>query len=188
MSEKLFLNAQSLLQDAYKLAALVLESGFKPDFMIAVWRGGVPVGIAVQEYLGVHGVETDNIAIRSSAYSKDIDNPKDHIRVDGLNYLIKNIRHSDRLLIVDDVFDTGRSIEAIIEQLARATRLNMPEDVRVAVPYYKPARNCTARTPDYFLHETGAWLKFPHSVEGLSKEELANERPELFRIIKDYLP
>ena len=47
----------------------------------------------------------------------------------GLNYLMKNIHHDDSLLIVDDVFDTGRSIEAIIDELQRRTRLNMPKDM-----------------------------------------------------------
>lgn len=187
MNQKRFLSAQSLLQDAYELAARILESGFKPTFMIAVWRGGVPIGIAVQEYLAVHGIETDNIAIRSSSYDNGIDRKKNSVRVDGLNYLIKNIQHTDRLLIVDDVFDTGRSIDAIITQLKQATRLNMPEEIRVAVPFYKPDRNKTSRIPDYYLHKTEAWLKFPHSIEGLNKEELAQERPELFSIIRQYL-
>ena len=55
----------------------------------------------------------------------------------------------------------------------------MPHDVRVAVPYYKPSRNKTQRVPDYYLHETDQWLKFPHSLEGLTKEEVLNNRPNL---------
>mgnify|MGYP001951160615 CR=1 FL=1 len=102
--------------------------------------------------------------------------------------LVKNIQRHDKLLLVDDVFDTGRSIEAIINELQKKTRLNMPEEVRVAVPYYKPTRNKTERTPDYYIHETEAWLKYPHSLEGLSSEEIAQYRPRLYEIIKSYLP
>ncbi len=188
MSEKQFLTAQGLLNDAFELAAKVLESGFRPTFMIAVWRGGAPIGIAVQEFLAYHGVETDNIAIRTSSYAAAIDQQAKQVNVHGLNYLMKNIQHHDSLLIVDDVFDTGRSIEAIIDELQRRTRLNMPHDVRVAVPYYKPSRNQTDREPDYFIHETEAWLKYPHSLEGLSNEEIAKGRPELYEIIKHHLP
>ena len=47
MADKLYLTAQGLLEDSYRLAADVLKSGFRPTFMIAVWRGGVPIGIAV---------------------------------------------------------------------------------------------------------------------------------------------
>jgi len=99
-----------------------------------------------------------------------------------MNYLIKNIRHEDRLLIVDDVFDTGRTIEAVIAHLRDKARRNTPEDIRVAVPYYKPARNQTERVPDFYLHETERWIKFPHSVEGLSAEEIRSHRPELAAI------
>ena len=55
-----------------------------------------------------------------------------------MGYLIKNVTHEDRLLIVDDVFDTGHTIEAIITELRAKTRRNAPHDIRVAVPWYKP--------------------------------------------------
>lgn len=188
MAEKQYLSAQGLLEDSFRLGKLILESGFKPTFMIAVWRGGAPMGIAVQEYLAFHGIETDNIAIRTSSYAAGIDMQSREVKVHGLNYLMKNIQAHDKLLIVDDVFDTGRSIEAIINELHRRTRRNMPGDVRVAVPYFKPSRNQTNRVPDYYVHETEAWLKYPHSLEGLSREEIAKGRPDLFEIIKDHLP
>jgi hypoxanthine phosphoribosyltransferase len=188
MAEKQYLSAQGLLEDSFRLGKQILESDFRPTFMIAVWRGGAPIGIAVQEYLAFHGVETDNIAIRTSSYAAAIDQQSRQVKVHGLNYLMKNVQAHDRLLIVDDVFDTGRSIEAIINELQRRTRLNMPHDIRVAVPYYKPSRNQTDREPDYYLHETEAWLKYPHSMEGLTAEEIAKGRPELYDIIKDHLP
>lgn len=188
MSEKQYLSAQGLLEDSFALAAQILASGFRPTFMIAVWRGGAPVGIAVQEFLAYHGVETDNIAIRTSSYAAGIDQQAKEVKVHGLNYLMKNVCHEDSLLIVDDVFDTGRSIEAIIDELQRRTRLNTPHDIRVAVPYYKPSRNQTGRVPDYYIHETEAWLKYPHSLEGLTNAEIKQGRPDLYEIIKDHLP
>jgi hypothetical protein len=57
----------------------------------------------------------------------------------------------------------------------------------VAVPYYKPARNETDIVPDYFLHETASWLKYPHSLEGLTPAEIAEHRPEIYRIIGDLI-
>ncbi len=183
MSEKLYLDAQQLLEDSFALAAKVVKSGFRPTFIVAVWRGGAPMGIAVQELLAFHGIESDHIAIRSSSY-QGIDQQAREVRVFGLNYLVKNVRQSDRLLIVDDVFDTGRSIDAIIDDLQRKARRNTPHDIRVAVPYYKPSRNESSRTPEYFLHETTQWLKFPHSLEGLSAEEVRENRPALFDILQ----
>lgn len=185
--EKVYLTAQSLLEDSFKLAHQILESGFKPTFIIAVWRGGAPIGIAVQEYLHFHGIHADNIAIRTSSYS-GIDNQSREVKVLGLEYLVKNMQHHDRLLIVDDVFDTGRSVEAIIDELSKQTRLNTPEDIRIAVPYYKPTRNQIDREPDYVVHETYDWLKYPHSLEGLTVDEMEQKRPEIYQIIKNHLP
>ena len=100
-----------------------------------------------------------------------------------MNYLIKHVQFEDKLLIVDDVFDTGHTIEAVIEHLMTKARLNTPGEIRVAVPYYKPSRNRTRRVPDYFLHETEHWIKFPHSLEGLTAEEISANRPALQRIL-----
>ncbi|MBL4630259.1 MAG: hypoxanthine phosphoribosyltransferase [Paraglaciecola sp.] len=186
--EKTYLTGEQLLTDSFKLAKLVFDSGFRPTFIIAVWRGGAPIGIAVQEFLSYQGIETDNIAIRTSSYAAGIDKQSREVNVHDLNYLIKNVQHTDKLLIVDDVFDTGRSIEAIINNLQEKTRLNMPEDIRVAVPFYKPTRREVDRIPDYYIHETADWLKYPHSLEGLTPDEMAEHRPALYDIIKDHLP
>ena len=144
------------------------------------------MGIAIQELLAWYGIETDHIAIRTSSYT-GIDGHSHEIRIHGMNYLIKNCTDEDRLLIVDDVFDTGLTIEAIINHLREKARLNTPQEIRVAVPYYKPSRNQTERVPDYYLHETAQWLKYPHSLEGLTPEEVAENRPELYAIIRDRL-
>ena len=59
----------------------------------------------------------------------------------------------------------------------------MPKDVRIAVPWYKPSRNQTKLTPDYFIHETAEWLVFPHELDALSPAELKQARPEVAAII-----
>jgi hypoxanthine phosphoribosyltransferase len=186
MSEKQYLSAQQLLEDSFRLGATIIEDGFRPSMMVAIWRGGVPMGIAIQELLTWFGIETDHIAIRTSSYS-GIDGRSHEIRIHGMDYLVKHCRREDRLLIVDDVFDTGLTIDAVITHLEDRARLNTPGDIRVAVPYYKPARSRVKRVPDYYLHETASWLKYPHSLEGLSVEEIAANRPELYAILKDQL-
>ena len=183
MSEKLYLSAQGLLEDSFRLAAKVLQSGFRPSFIVAIWRGGAPIGMAVQEFLDYFGVPTDHIAIRTSSY-QGIDGRSSEVRIHGTSYLIKNVDFEDRLLIVDDVFDTGQTIRAVIEHLREKARLNTPGDIRVAVPYYKPSRNQTELVPDYYLHETEQWIKFPYSLEGLPLDEIRDERPEIYEVIK----
>lgn len=184
---KLYLDAQDLLESAFRLAATIYDSGFRPSFVVAVWRGGAPIGIAVQEFFATHGVRTDHIAIRTRAYDVGIDSRRREIDVQGLDYLTDRLTPADRVLIVDDVYDTGRSVAAIIDRLSALCRRNMPTDVRVAVPWFKPSRNETSRTPDYFLHTTECWLKFPHSLEGLSRAEIMAHRPELWAVLQPHL-
>jgi hypothetical protein len=105
------------------------------------------------------------------------------VAVHGLDYIIRKIRHDDRLLIVDDVFDTGNTIVAVIEEITRRARGNTPEDIRIAVPWYKPTRNQTSIKPHYYLKETAEWLVFPHELDALSPEELLSSRPQLHDII-----
>ena len=115
-TEKTYISAQSLLEDSFRLGVQVLDSGFRPSFIVGVWRGGTPVGIAVQELLDFFGVETDHIAIRTSLY-RSIGRPGSRIRVHGMQYVIDHVEADQSLLIVDDVFDTGLSIDAVISHL-----------------------------------------------------------------------
>ena len=176
--DKVYISASELLVDAFRLAEQIYQSGFRPHFIVGVWRGGAPVGIAVQEYLDYVGVKTDHIAIRTSSY-QGIGRQDKEVRVHGLHYIIENVNADDALLLVDDVFDSGRSIQAILDELKDRTRLNFPETVKVACPWYKPARNVTAIKPDYYLHETDAWLVFPHELSGLTPDEIKNSKPEI---------
>jgi hypoxanthine phosphoribosyltransferase len=180
--EKTVLSAQDLLEDSFHLGLDILESGFRPTLIIAIWRGGTPVGMAVQEILDYCGVESDHIAIRTSSYV-GVDQ-RGSVAVHGLNYIIKKVCHEDRLLIVDDVFDTGNTIAAVIEELRKRARGNTPDDIRIAVPWYKPSRNETDLVPDYYVHETAEWLVFPHELDALSPEELRAARPEIARIVE----
>lgn len=187
MIEKHYITAQALLEDSYQLGAKIIESDFRPDFIVGIWRGGAPVGIAVQEMLVYFDITTDHISVRTSLYS-GISTTEKQVRVHGLDYLVDNLNAENALLIVDDVFDSGRSIKAVIEQLSARTRRNTPDQIRVAAPWYKPSNNKTDRVPDYYVHTTDSWLVFPHEVQGLSEKELAQGKGSLFDIIKSVEP
>jgi hypoxanthine phosphoribosyltransferase len=173
---KIWLTADVLLADSFRLARQVLESGFRPTHLVGIWRGGAPIGIAVQEFFDVHGVECDHIAIRTASYS-GIDRQAKNVKVYALGYLIDTLNADDRLLIIDDVFDSGRSIEAVLTELKARCRANLPADIRIATVWYKPARNQTALTPDYFIHESNDWLVFPHEIDGLTPDEIRAHKP-----------
>ena len=173
--EKHFITANELLQDSYHLGHLVLDSGFKPNYLVGVWRGGAPVGIAVQELLEYHGVSTDHIAIRTSSYD-GIDKRRDSVQVHGLHYIIENVNAEDNLLIIDDVFDSGHSVQAILDTIQNLSRRNTPT-IKVATVYYKPGKRKIDITPDFYVHETEKWLVFPHELQGLSEQEIQEFHP-----------
>ena len=134
--DKHYIDASQLLHDSFQLGLQVYESGFRPDYIVGVWRGGAPVGIAVQELLDTLGVKSDHIAIRTSSYT-GIGERSRHVQVHGLGYLTGRLESEDSLLIVDDVHDTGLSIEQTIrrqEQVGAASR-----------PAHPPASTSAAR-------------------------------------------
>ena len=184
--EKLYVSAEELLRASYELAWQVYESGFRPDYIVGIWRGGAPVGIAVQEFFDLMGVASDHIAIRTSSY-KGIGEREKTVQVYGLNYVIRQVESDNSLLMIDDVFDTGLSVQKVIEDLAKACKKNTP-NIRIATPYYKPENNMTERTPDYFLYETSKWIVFPHELKGLSLEEITSNKPVLSGLIDKISP
>ena len=174
--EKLFISANSLLRDSIELARLIVRSGLRPTYLVAMWRGGTPIGIAVQEVLEYHAIEVDHIAIRTSSYV-GIDKQSKTVRVHALDYLVSRLSAEDQLLLVDDVFDSGRSLDAVIAELKRRCRRNLPEVIRIATVYYKPERNRSTLVPDYYVHATDSWLVFPHEIVGLTREEILEHKP-----------
>lgn len=174
--EKTFISAESLLRDSLTLGVQIVRSGFRPSFLVGIWRGGAPIGISVQEVLEFNGIECDHIAIRTSSYT-GIDQQAKTVRVHAVDYLVSQLTAEDQLLLIDDVFDSGRSLEAVIAELQRRCRRNMPHQVRIATVYYKPSRNRSSLQPDYHVRSTDQWLVFPHEMHGLTREEILKNKP-----------
>ncbi|MEM7687383.1 MAG: phosphoribosyltransferase family protein [Pseudomonadota bacterium] len=183
VEQKRYLDANELLGLSFALANQIIASGFVPTHMVGIWRGGTPIGIAVQELLEARGIDCDHIAIRTSSYT-GIGQQARRVKVYALGYLIDTLNAEDSLLIVDDVFDTGKSVEAFIRELSARCRRNTPETIKIATVFYKPSKKQTALVPDYFIHETEDWLVFPHELDGLSDEEIAANKPNADEILR----
>jgi hypoxanthine phosphoribosyltransferase len=167
---KRYIAANDLLLDSFQLAANIIDSGFRPDFLVGLWRGGSAVGIAVQEGLDFLGCKTDHIAIRTSyrgqeGYTEMIDKAGS-IRVHGLRYLHERVCAENSMLIVDDVYSTGSSVNAVIKSLSKKSRTEK-----------------TIRAPEFYVHETADWLILPYELSGLSLEELRQHKPEIQPVI-----
>ena len=132
-------------------------------------------------------METDHIALRTSyqgrAQYEEVAATKAPIRVHGKQYLLENLNADDRLLIVDDVFSSGRHTSAVIDQLQVGMKRNMPADIRIAALWYRPHQTNGAAEPDFYLHETQQWLVLPYEFNGLTRDEIAEHKPFLVSLL-----
>jgi len=171
-NDKIYISADSYLRDIWRLAAAVKASGWRPDVLVALWRGGAPVGVAMHEYFRAAGLGMRACPLACASYTG--------IRQNGdvsffcAEGVVGSLRKGERVLVVDDVFDTGNTAVAV-RRLLEPTAV----DMRMACVYWKPLKNRTTLKPDYFVREADDWLVFPHEIEGLTKEEVAAKDPFL---------
>lgn len=177
------ISAEQLLKDSFNLALQVLNSSYRPDLLVGVWRGGAPVAIAVHEAFEFTGLPCDHLCLHAKSYTGIAS--RQEVQLQGFSLLAEKAAHSKRILLVDDVFDSGQSMARILAALKQINNNKQPE-VRIAVPYYKPGNNTTSLAPDYFLETTAAWLVFPHELKGLQETEL-RQKPGLEEIIGEFL-
>ena len=177
MSDKTYIDANSLLTDSFLLARKIFDSDFKPDCIIALWRGGTPVGIAVQEFLQYKGLHCWHTAVKTASYT-DIATHGE-VTVENLDFILERLTPDTKVLVVDDIFDSGRTALAMKKALAAKTNA-----AKFAMLYYKPARNEAGFEPDFFVKETDSWLVFPHEFIGLSTDEIKVKNPELHRLLE----
>ena len=69
LNDKHYLAANDFLRDVWRLAAFIRKADWKPDFLIALWRGGTPPGIAIHEFLKVSGWEVRHLPLKCASYT-----------------------------------------------------------------------------------------------------------------------
>jgi len=172
--KKLYLQASDYQRDIWRLAAAIRNSGWRPDFLVGMWRGGTPAAISVHEFLKVTGWSVRHAPLKCASYD-GIGSNEGEVRFFGGEKIFGAFRPGDKVLFVDDVFDTGKTAVAIAEQM-KATGA----EHRFACVYWKPLKNKTSLRPDYFVRDVGGdWLVFPHEIEGLSPDEIREKDPLL---------
>jgi len=179
--QKQFITADELQQYAFELSMQILQSDFTPSHILVVWRGGATIGITVHEVLNVCGVLAEHLAVRVSSYA-GIGQREAEIRIQDITGFAQDLRPQHRLLIIDDVHDTGLSMQALLNELQTRCAQQLPELIKIATVFYKPDNSQVNFEPDYYLHKTDNWLLFPHELQGLSKIELSDKKPHISTI------
>jgi len=167
-----FVSAEQLLQASVALALRVVDRGFRPEVLLALWRGGTPVGAAMHEVFDFLGLPCRHAVISSQSYTAP--GHQDKVELAGLERLSGLLQDQQRVLLVDDVFDSGRTMQSVVDAV-RDNAGPVAPSIRIATPWYKPANNRTALTPDYHLQVTEDWLVFPHELSGLADRDLAQK-------------
>ncbi len=132
-----------------ELAELVADSGWIPDLVVAVARGGLTVGGALSYALGVKNCGAINVEFYTGVDSR-LDVPV--VLPPSLNLVdVTDLR----VLIADDVADTGHTLRLVQDVLSQHVA-----EARTAVLYHKSQ---SVITPTYSWKATDAWINFPWS-------------------------
>lgn len=201
---KEFLPYETVRNDALKIAHKIFQDGFIPDVIYASLRGGAYMANVISEYFKIlaskekfHPVLYAGVVARS--YSDVANHTK--VFIDGWTYPPENLRPGDKILLIDDIFDSGRTINCLVETLMN-TRGIPREDIKVVVhdyKYFTYFKEQLPIQPDYYCRkfeiktpEENRWIHYlSHELVGLSKEELQEyyykDDEELIDVLGPYL-
>lgn len=178
---KEFLPYETVRNDALKLAARIYHDGFIPDVIYSSLRGGAYMANVVSEYfkLALRGRKPVLYAAVVARSYVDVSS-HDAVRIDGWTYSPEYLRQGDRVLLVDDIYDSGRTLNFLVQALLEK---GVPRgDIKVAVHDYKnfTFRDALPVRPDYWCRRfdiaspaDDRWIHYcSHELVGLSAEEL----------------
>ena len=179
---KEFLEFNIVRNNALKMAHRIYSEGFIPDVIYVSLRGGAYMGNSISEYFKIvqskaHPVYYAAVVARSyTGVGKS-----DRVIVDGWNYSPDYLRVGDKILLVDDIFDTGRTVNHLAQIIMDK---GIPrEDLKIVVHDYKVFTDNPKPLPfqpDYWcrkhemsIHDENSWIHYmSHELVGLSNEEI----------------
>ena len=196
---KEFLPFDVVRNDAFKLAhKMYKEDGFVPDVIYCSLRGGAYMANAISEYYKIahHGHHPVLFAAVVARSYSDVRKSTARVYVDGWTYPPSNLRPGDRIMIVDDIFDTGKTVNALADILLDYGVSR--ENIKVVVHDFKDFtyKKSLPILPDYYCRkititkpEEDRWIHYmSHELVGLSEQELEDnyfaQDPELKEVLK----
>ena len=196
--KKEFLPYDTVRNNALKMAYRIYQDGFIPDIIYVSLRGGVYLGNVISEYFKlVQRRERPVYYAAMVARSYTGVRESNEVKVEGWTYTPESLRTGDRVLLVDDIFDSGKTINHLANMIMEK---GIPRrDLKIAVHDYKYFYDRTEQYPvhpDYCCrkHELSVkdedmWIHYlSHELIGLAKEELEehyySEDPELREVLQ----
>lgn len=178
---KEFLSYQLVRDNAILLASRIRSDGFVPDVIYVSLRGGAYIGNVISEYFKVVR-DTARPALYAAVVARSYTDvhSRHSVMVDGWTYRPEYLRPGDKVLLVDDIFDSGHTVNYLVEVIMGH---GIPRsDVRVAVHDYKVRRYAVEQLPiqpDYYCRkhvverpEDDTWIHYlSHELVGLTEEE-----------------
>ena len=159
MFTKKFLHYDEFRNMCHDLSEIIKEDQFKPDAILCIARGGLFVGGQVSYDMEIKSIGSINMEFYTDV-GETLDKPE--IVFPEIN--LEQFRNK-KLLIIDDVVDTGKTIQALLTICKYITN-----DIKIA-SLYKKTGACL--DPDYCIKEvdTSVWIEFPWNIPP-KKEEL----------------
>jgi len=181
-----FIDSETLLLDSFRLGKKIYESGIIPTHAISLWRGGTPVGLGVGEYFRLKGHFINHTTVATASYTGI--NSQSDVIIKGLEHLIKVVAKEDTLLIIDDIYDSGKTIYTIIDTIKRLARANSPDNIFVACIHKKlKKRENEISVISLYELEDEIWINYPHEISDLIIEKddslLKKRSEEIYNIL-----
>ncbi|MEM3765479.1 MAG: phosphoribosyltransferase [Candidatus Bathyarchaeia archaeon] len=139
-----------IYQMLMQMAEKIRKDNFKPDIIVGVSRGGWPPARVLSDLL-----ENPNLANVKVEFYVGVAETK---REPTLTQPVSANVTGKKVLVVDEVADTGRSLQLIREHLQKEGAV----EVRIAAVYLKP---WSIIKPDYYARETSRWIVFPWEIK-----------------------
>ena len=180
--KKEFLQYDTMRNNAIKLAHRIYSEKFLPDVIYVSLRGGACLGNIISEFFKIVHKGTRPVyyaAVVARSYT-DLGNAG-KVRVDGWTYSPEHLRVGDKVLLVDEVFDTGRTVNHLAQIILDK---GIPRsDLKIAVHDYKYFFDKSPQfpiQPDYWcrkhevsVNDKSRWIHYmSHELVGLSQEEV----------------
>jgi len=194
--DHLYVSARELLLDCIRLGVNIsADTTYRPDFMIALWPGGVISGLPVHEVYKYFMAKQGDAAAKAPDHISVNAFPTRHSfrnQIIGINYLVDTINQHDNVLVIDTTFHAGRLVNDVVGRLKEALRRNLSHGrVRVASVYYNPDDRSTWTTlpditrPDYYLKLIREEVIYPASVHKLPNPQVDLKRldPALWEVL-----